>query len=266
MQAVVAPHKLVLQDAGILRPDVVEVVPLRLDLKALGVLLGVDLAVDKGKLDVDRGVQIVVEIAQVFKDGRLGVGLCKLIADVGKLDTLAERVGRHLANPVRVHGLIGMLSCAEWGFAVALILADDGLYFLLFGAGELYRRFFRRSFLCFLDNGIYLLFHLLLPHKGRIGVVGLVGPLLRLDEAALDDLPYHHFKGLAVALIQGQQEARQHGEHHNQRRRAGGDAAPEQKKSGTPTRSAPPKQISCRFVRPNTILDFTRVKSLGTVT
>ena len=39
--------------AGVLGPDVVEVVPLRLDLKALGVLLGVNLAVDKGKLDVE---------------------------------------------------------------------------------------------------------------------------------------------------------------------------------------------------------------------
>ena len=139
-EAVVAPHKLVLQDAGILRPDVVEVVPLRLDLKALGVLLGVGLAVDKGKLNVDRGVQIVVEIAQVFKNGRLGVGLCKLIADVGKLDTFAERVGRHFANPVRVHGLIRDAGLCGMGFAVALILADDGLYFPLFGAGELYRR------------------------------------------------------------------------------------------------------------------------------
>lgn len=129
-----------MQDAGILRPDVVEVVPLRLDLKALGVLLGVGLAVDKGKLNVDRGVQIVVEIAQVFKDGRLGVGLCKLIADVGKLDTFAERVGRHLANPVRVHGLIRDTGLCGMGFSVALILADDGLYFPLFGAGELYRR------------------------------------------------------------------------------------------------------------------------------
>ena len=68
-----------------------------------------------------------------------------------------------------------------------------------------------------------------LPHKGRIGVVGLVGALFRHKKAALDDLPYHHFKGLAVALIQGQQEARQHGEHHNQGRRAASHPAPEQK-------------------------------------
>ena len=51
----------------------------------------------------------------------------------------------------------------------------------------------------------------MLPHEGSIGVIGLVGPFLGLDKAALDDLPYHHFKGLAVALVQGQQEAQQHG-------------------------------------------------------
>ena len=43
----------------------------------------------------------------------------------------------------------------------------------------------------------------MLPHEGSIGVIGLVGPFLGLDKAALDDLPYHHFKGLAVALVQG---------------------------------------------------------------
>ena len=69
----------------------------------------------------------------------------------------------------------------------------------------------------------------MLPHKGRVSVVGLVGPLLWLDEAALDNLPYHHFKGLAVFFVKRQQKARQHGKHHNQRRRAGGDAPPEQK-------------------------------------
>lgn len=69
----------------------------------------------------------------------------------------------------------------------------------------------------------------MLPHEGSIGIVGLIGPFLGLDEAALDDLPYHHFKGLAVALVQSQQEARQHGEHHNQGRRAASHPAPEQK-------------------------------------
>ncbi len=70
----------------------------------------------------------------------------------------------------------------------------------------------------------------MLPHKGRVSVVGLVGPLLWLDEAALDNLPYHHFKGLAVAFVQGQQEAGEHGEYHNQRGGAGRDAPPDQQK------------------------------------
>ena len=56
-----------------------------------------------------------------------------------------------------------------------------------------------------------------LPHKGGISVVGLVGPLLGLDEAALYDLAHHHFKGLAVFFVKRQQKARQHGEHHNER-------------------------------------------------
>ena len=80
----------------------------------------------------------------------------------------------------------------------------------------------------FLDNRIYLLFHLVLPHKGRVSVIGLVGPFLWLDEAALDNLPDHDFKRLAVAFVQSQQKAGEHGEYHNQRGGAGGDAAPDQ--------------------------------------
>ncbi len=38
------------------------------------------------------------------------------------------------------------------------------------------------------------------------------------------------------------------------------------KKSGKPIRSAAPKHTICRFVRPNSILLFTWVKSLGTDT
>ena len=64
------------------RADVVKGIALRPDFKALGVLPGVDLVVEKGKLDVDGGIQIVVKVAQAFKDGRLGVRLGKLIADV----------------------------------------------------------------------------------------------------------------------------------------------------------------------------------------
>ena len=38
------------------------------------------------------------------------------------------------------------------------------------------------------------------------------------------------------------------------------------KKSGKPIRRAAPKHTICRFVRPNSILLFTWVKSLGTDT
>ncbi len=38
------------------------------------------------------------------------------------------------------------------------------------------------------------------------------------------------------------------------------------KNSGTPMRSAAPKQSSCRFVRLKSTFDLTRVKSLGIVT
>ena len=69
----------------------------------------------------------------------------------------------------------------------------------------------------------------MLPHKGGIGVVGLVGALLGAEEAALNHLHYHHFKGLAVFFVKRQQKARQHGEHHNQGRRAASHPAPEQK-------------------------------------
>ena len=142
------------------------------------------------------------------------------------------------------------------GFAVALILSDDGLNLLLFGAGELYRRFALVSFFCFLDNGIYLLFHLGLPHKGSIGVVGLVGPFLGLDEAALDDLAQPPLQGAGRVFVKGQQEARQHGEHHNERRRAGRDAAPDQKKSGTPKKQRTAKTNQLAFRQPEYNLGF----------
>ena len=63
----------------------------------------------------------------------------------------------------------------------------------------------------------------MLPHKGGVGVVRLVGAFLGLDKAALDDLHNHHFKGLAVTLVHGKQKARQHGNYHGQGRRAVGN-------------------------------------------
>ena len=90
------------------------------------------------------GVQIVVEVAQVFKDGGLGVRLRQLVADVRKLNALGKGAGRHPAHAVLIHGLIGNTGLCRMGLAVALILSDDGLNLFLFGAGELDRRFCAR--------------------------------------------------------------------------------------------------------------------------
>ena len=90
------------------------------------------------------GVQIVVEVAQVFKDGGLGVRLRQLVADVRKLNALGKGAGRYPAHAVLIHGLIGNTGLRRMGFAVALILSDDGLNLFLFGAGELDRRFCAR--------------------------------------------------------------------------------------------------------------------------
>ena len=96
----------------------------------------------------------------------------------------------------------------------------------------------------------------MLPHKGRVSVVGLVGPLLWLDEAALDNLPYHHFKGLAVAFVQGQQEAGEHGEYHNQRGGAGRDAAPDQKEKRDANKQRTAKTNELAFRQPEYYLGF----------
>lgn len=93
-----------------------------------------------------------------------------------------------------------------------------------------------------------------LPHKGGISVVGLVGAFLGLDEAALDDLAHHHFKGLAVFFVK--QKARQHGEHHNERRRAGRDVAPDQKEKRDANKQRTAKTNELAFRQPEYYLGF----------
>ncbi len=72
--AVVAAGKLLLQDGGVLGADVVKIIPLRCDLKTFCVLHRVNLAIQKRKLHMDGSIHIVVEVAQVFKDGGLVSG------------------------------------------------------------------------------------------------------------------------------------------------------------------------------------------------
>jgi len=102
-----------------------------------------------------------------------------------------------------------------------------------------------------------------LPHKGRIGVVGLVGPLFRHKKAALDDLPYHHFKGLAVALVKRHEKARQHDKDHEKRRRAGGDAAPYQQKKRDAYKQRTAKTDQLPFGKSKHHLGFHAGKILG---
>ena len=95
-----------------------------------------------------------------------------------------------------------------------------------------------------------------LPHKGGISVVGLVGAFLGLDEAALDDLAHHHFKGLAVFFVQRQQKARQHGEHQKERRRAGRDVAPDQKEKRDANKQRTAKTNELAFRQPEYYIGF----------
>ncbi len=102
-----------------------------------------------------------------------------------------------------------------------------------------------------------------MPHKGGVSVVGLVGPFLGLKKATLQDLVYHHFQGLAVALIQRQQKARKHGKHHKERRRTGGDAAPDQQKKRDTDQQRTAKTNELAFRQPEYHLGFHLGKILG---
>ncbi len=88
---------------------------------------------------MDRGVHIVIEVAEVFKGGRAVVRLGKLVIGIGELNALGERTPVQPANAVLIHDLIGDALLGGMGLAVALTPADDGLYLPLFGTGQLYR-------------------------------------------------------------------------------------------------------------------------------
>jgi len=70
---------------------------------------------------------------------------------------------------------------------------------------------------------------LVLPHKGGVKVVGLIGALFGAQEVQAGKLPDHLLQRLAVALVHRQKEKRKHGEHHHQSGGTGAQAAPAQK-------------------------------------
>ena len=139
--AVVAAGKLLLQDGGVLGADVVKIIPLRCDLKTFCVLHRVNFAIQKRKLHMDGSIHIVVEVAQVFKDGGPCFRLGQLIADVLKGNALGECASVNAAHTVRVDGLIRDGGLCRAGLAVTLVLADNGINFFFLGAGELFGLF-----------------------------------------------------------------------------------------------------------------------------
>ena len=70
---------------------------------------------------------------------------------------------------------------------------------------------------------------MVLPHKGGVKVVGLIGALFGAQEVQAGKLPDHLLQRLAVALVHRQKEKRKHGEHHHQSGGTGAQAAPAQK-------------------------------------
>ena len=70
---------------------------------------------------------------------------------------------------------------------------------------------------------------MVLPRKGGVKVVGLIGALFRAQEVQAHKLPDHLLQRLAVTLVHRQKEKREHGEHHHQSGGAGAQATPEEK-------------------------------------
>ena len=139
--AVVSAGKLLLQDGGVLGADVVKIIPLRCNLKTFCVLHRVNFAIQKRKLHMDGRIHIVVEVAQVFKDGGPCFRLGQLITDVLKGNALGERAAANAAHTVRVDGLIRDGGLRRAGLAVAFVLAENGINFFFLGAGELFGLF-----------------------------------------------------------------------------------------------------------------------------
>ena len=137
-QSVVAPLKLGLEHLRILLADAVKVVlPRRNQDAVLPAALSV-FQIEKRKLEGNRAVKVVDELAPAPKDRVLVLVFGELIIDVLKLDRLVVAVHVHPADAVRVHPLIGdRLLRADAVSVTAPRAADDLLNLLLFASCEL---------------------------------------------------------------------------------------------------------------------------------
>ena len=102
---------------------------------------------------------------------------------------------------------------------------------------------------------------MVLPRKGGVKVVSLIGALFRAQEVQADKLPDHLFQRLAVALVHRQKEKRKHGEHHHQSGGAGAQAAPEEKeqRNADERAAAEADQLSLRQVESDLRFNFCQV-------
>ena len=70
---------------------------------------------------------------------------------------------------------------------------------------------------------------MVLPRKGGVKVVGLIGALLGPHDGHFDDVTHDFLQGLAVFFIQCQHEERKHDQHHTHGSHAVPHRYPEQK-------------------------------------
>ena len=98
---------IIFTEINILPTDAVKGILLLWDIDCLLVFLHIDHLIDKGKLHPNGGIEIVEEVAVVFKNQRLVLILCQLIVDIEKLQRLGEEVFVHPADSIRIDFLIG---------------------------------------------------------------------------------------------------------------------------------------------------------------
>ena len=137
-QTVIAPRELVLEHLRIFLADAVKIVLPRGHLNAVISSALPVFQIEKRKLEGNRAVKVVDELAPAPKDRVLVLVFGELIIDVLKLNRLVVAVRVHPADAVRVHPLIGdRLLRADAVSVSAPRAADDRLNLPLFASCEL---------------------------------------------------------------------------------------------------------------------------------
>ena len=140
-QTVVAAGKLILEHGGVFCTDAVKRIALRRDIDALGKGILGSRQIHKGKLELDRAIEIIEEITPCFKDRGFILVLRKLVVDVLILNGFGVvRIG-DTADAVRPHTLIRNAVLRRLFFLIRPVRSDDGGFDLLtLGAAQLFYR------------------------------------------------------------------------------------------------------------------------------